>query len=298
MINNEFEKTRLKIAVLFFAIFFLLISIVNIVSITRQNFGLGRFEEIRGMGMGRVIIDDDVFEQRLIEQRERVITDAIILELSLSVLGAIISYILSDYVLRPIKLNIENQKRFLSFASHELKTPITTISLLSESDKSDKMKSINEEAEKLNLLTSKYLEIITTDKNREVKEVDIEKVISHTTDLFRKTIDQENIKIENVTPKDIKIRTYEDDLKIVLRNIIENATKYVGEPKYIKISTTLINDVLTITVINSISSSDYKKGYGLGSEIIKYHSSQSNFKYSFNKTDKEGISTLEIKNIN
>lgn len=298
MINNEFEKTRLKIAVLFFAIFFLLISIVNIVSITRQNFGLGRFEEIRGMGMGRVIIDDDVFEQRLIEQRERVITDAIILELSLSVLGAIISYILSDYVLRPIKLNIENQKRFLSFASHELKTPITTISLLSESDKSDKMKSINEEAEKLNLLTSKYLEIITTDKNREVKEVDIEKVISHTTDLFRKTIDQENIKIENVTPKDIKIRTYEDDLKIVLRNIIENATKYVGEPKYIKISTTLINDVLTITVINSISSSDYKKGYGLGSEIIKYHSSQSNFKYSFNKTNKEGISTLEIKNIN
>ena len=298
MINNEFEKTRLKIAGLFFAIFFLLISIINIVSITRQNFGLGRFEEIRGMGIGRVIIDDDVFEQRLIEQRERVITDAIILELSLSVLGAIISYILSDYVLRPIKLNIENQKRFLSFASHELKTPITTISLLSESDKSDKMKSINEEAEKLNLLTSKYLEIITTDKNREVKEVDIEKVIAHSIDQFRKTIDQEKIKVENITPKDIKIRTYEDDLKIVLRNIIENATKYVGEPKYIKISSTLLNDILTITVINSISSSDYKKGYGLGSEIIKYHSSQSNFKYSFNKTDKEGISTLEIKNIN
>ena len=298
MINNEFEKTRLKIAGLFFAIFFLLISIINIVSITRQNFGLGRFEEIRGMGIGRVIIDDDVFEQRLIEQRERVITDAIILELSLSALGAIISYILSDYVLRPIKLNIENQKRFLSFASHELKTPITTISLLSESDKSDKMKSINEEAEKLNLLTSKYLEIITTDKNREVKEVDIEKVIASTIDQFRKTIDQENIKVENVTPKDIKIRTYEDDLKIVLRNIIENATKYVGENKYIKISTTLIKDILTITVINSISSSEYKKGYGLGSEIIKYHSSQSNFKYSFNKTDKEGISTLEVKNIN
>jgi len=298
MINNEFEKTRLKIAGLFFAIFFLLISVINIVNISRQNFGIGRLEEVKGMGGIGKMINDEIFKQRLEEQRERVITDAIVLELSLSVLGAIISYLLSDYVLRPIKLNIENQRRFLSFASHELKTPITTISLLSESDKSEKMKSINEEAEKLNLLTSKYLEIITTDKNREVKEVDIEKVIASTIDLFRKTINQEDIKVENVTPKDIKVRTYEDDLKIVLRNIIENATKYVGDPKYIKISSTLLNDVLTVTVINSISSSNYKKGYGLGSEIIKYHSSQSNFKYSFNKTEKEGISTLEIKNIN
>jgi len=298
MINNEFEKTRLKIAALFFAIFFLLISVINIVNISRQNFGIGRIEEVKGMGGIGKMINDEIFIQRLEEQRERIITDAIILELSLSVLGAIISYILSDYVLRPIKISVENQKRFLSFASHELKTPITTISLLSESDKSDKMKSINEEAEKLNLLTSKYLEIITTDKNRIVQEVDIEKVIAHTIDQFRKTLDQENIKVENVTPKDIKIRTYEDDLKIVLRNIIENATKYVGDPKYIKISTTLVNNLLTITVINSISNSYYKKGYGLGSEIIKYHSSQSNFKYSFNKTDKEGISTLEIKNIN
>lgn len=298
MINNEFEKTRLKIAALFFAIFFLLISVINIVNISRQNFGIGRIEEVKGMGGIGKMINDEIFIQRLEEQRERIITDAIVLELSLSVLGAIISYILSDYVLRPIKISVENQKRFLSFASHELKTPITTISLLSESDKSEKMKSINEEAEKLNLLTSKYLEIITTDKNREVKEVDIEKVITHTIDQFRKTLDQENIKVENVTPKGIKIRTYEDDLKIVLRNIIENATKYVGDPKYIKISTTLVNNLLTITVINSISNSDYKKGYGLGSEIIKYHSSQSNFKYSFNKTDKEGISTLEIKNIN
>ena len=298
MINNEFEKTRLKIAALFFAIFFLLISVINIVNISRQNFGIGRIEEVKGMGGIGKMINDEIFIQRLEEQRERIITDAIILELSLSVLGAIISYILSDYVLRPIKISVENQKRFLSFASHELKTPITTISLLSETDKSDKMKSINEEAEKLNLLTSKYLEIITTDKNRIVQEVDIEKVIAHTIDQFRKTLDQENIKVENVTPKDIKIRTYEDDLKIGLRNIIENATKYVGDPKYIKISTTLVNNLLTITVINSISNSDYKKGYGLGSEIIKYHSSQSNFKYSFNKTDKEGISTLEIKNIN
>jgi len=297
MINNEFEKTRLKIAGLFFAIFFLLISIINFVNISRQNFGIGRLEEVRGMGgIGRMI-NDEIFKQRLEEQRERVITDAIILELSLSVLGAIISYILSDYVLRPIKQNIENQKRFLSFASHELKTPITTIALLSESDKSEKMRSINEEAEKLNLLTSKYLEIITNDKHREVKEIDIEKLITHTLDQFNKIIDSENIKIENVVPKDIKINTYEDDLKIVLRNVIENATKYIGDPKYIKIVTTQNEEGITITVINSISKTDFKKGYGLGSEIIKYHSTQSNFKYIFSKTDKEGISTLNIKNI-
>lgn len=297
MINNEFEKTRLKIAGLFFAIFFLLISIINFVNISRQNFGIGRLEEVRGMGgIGRMI-NDEIFQQRLEEQRERVITDAIILELSLSVLGAIISYILSDYVLRPIKQNVENQKRFLSFASHELKTPITTIALLSESDKSEKMKSINEEAEKLNLLTSKYLEIITNDKHREVKEVDIEKLITHTLDQFNKTIDSEKIKIENIVPKGIKINTYEDDLRIVLRNVIENATKYIGDPKYIKIVTTQNEEGITITVINSISKTDFKKGYGLGSEIIKYHSSQSNFKYSFNKSEKEGISTLNIKNI-
>lgn len=297
MINNEFEKTRLKIAGLFFAIFFLLISIINFVYISRQNFGIGRLEEAKGMGGIGKMINDEIFKQRIEEQRERVITDAIILELSLSVLGAIISYILSDYVLKPVKQNVENQKRFLSFASHELKTPITTISLLSESENSQKMKSINEEAEKLNLLTSKYLEIITNDKHREVKEVDIEKVITHTLEQFNKTIESENIKIENIVPKGIKINTYEDDLKIVLRNVIENATKYIGDPKYIKIVTTQNEEVITITVINSISKTDFKKGYGLGSEIIKYHSSQSNFKYTFNKTEKEGISTLNIKNI-
>jgi len=71
-----------------------------------------------------------------------------LIELNLLILfsSAIISYLLAGKILSPIEESIEEQKRFISDASHQLKTPLTALKTNLEVNIRDK--NINNQAKK------------------------------------------------------------------------------------------------------------------------------------------------------
>lgn len=70
-----------------------------------------------------VIIDEDVIE----EAKKRVVLNLVAINGFIWLAGAGLGYVLAGKTLKPIELSLEEQRRFISDAGHELKTPITAL---------------------------------------------------------------------------------------------------------------------------------------------------------------------------
>ncbi len=182
----------------------------------------------------------------------------------------------------------------MKFASHELKTPISTISLLSESESNNpKMASISEEAEKLDNLTRKYLELLTTEHRNELKEINLKSFVENITKDFKNRVLELNLNIENKIPESLNINANEISLHAILRNIIENAAKYNRNQGTIVFQTKQ-NSSLEIIVENTLGNLTTQNGYGVGTEIIKYHCNLRNWKFETLKENSNFISKLSL----
>lgn len=75
---------------------------------------------------------DSFFNQRIEEGRQALLTRLLIVNLAALLVGAILSYLLARYTLRPIEANMAAQARFIGDASHELRTPLTAVKTANE----------------------------------------------------------------------------------------------------------------------------------------------------------------------
>ena len=108
------------------------------------------------------------------EIKKEMLFHLIVLDSIIIILGTIGSYFLSKKTLRPIEENLDLQMQFISNASHELKTPITVISmenevLLREKSHSNEellnqIKSNLEEVNSLSKLVNILLELARNNK--------------------------------------------------------------------------------------------------------------------------------------
>lgn len=132
----------------------------------------------------------------------------------------------------------ENQRRqFVSDASHELKTPLTSIKLLSDSILQNQMDEgtirefvgdIGNEADRLTRMSQKLLSLTKMDagKREKLELVDIgataDKVLRMLTPVARLN----DITLENKVPDGATVLMGEDDLYQILFNLAENGIKY------------------------------------------------------------------------
>jgi signal transduction histidine kinase len=132
----------------------------------------------------------------------------------------------------------ENKRRqFVSDASHELKTPLASIKLLSDSILQNDMdmetvrefvEDIGKEADRLNRMTLKLLSLSrmegTLDSDCEIlyMEPTVQRVIRMLSGIAEKA----GIQIELSAEKDCPILIVEDDLYQIAFNLIENGIKY------------------------------------------------------------------------
>ncbi len=148
---------------------------------------------------------------------------------------------------------VEKEKdEFLSIASHELKTPLTSIKayvqLLERKLKLDKESSeagfvmkVQSQIEKLNTLITDLLDVSKIENGKlkiNKKPVNLENLISNAIETILQTHDEQQVKIErHGTKPDILIPLDEIRIEQVLINFLTNAIKYSPNNNQVIVST-------------------------------------------------------------
>jgi len=137
------------------------------------------------------------------------------------------------------RLKTSEQKRnnFVSDASHELKTPLASIKLLSDSILQNDMdigtvkefvEDIGNEADRLNRMSQKLLSLsrIETQADSDCEIVNFAPTVERVIRMLSAICEKNNITIETDMTDDCPILILEDDLYQVVFNLVENGIKY------------------------------------------------------------------------
>jgi len=208
------------------------------------------------------------------------------------------------YIIFKQKRISEIRNDFVSNMTHELKTPISTISLAAQmlNDKSipherknlDYLGSvIADESKRLGLQVEKVLQMAIFEKAKlrlKVKEVDIHEVIKKVTNNFALQLNsQDGVIIHEFNAKSPIIRADEVHITNVINNLLDNATKYRNGNPVINIITKDVSNGIVVAVKDNgigISRDNLKKifdqfyrvpsgnihnvkGFGLGLSYVK-----------------------------
>ncbi|MGM9590212.1 MAG: sensor histidine kinase [Faecousia sp.] len=137
------------------------------------------------------------------------------------------------------RLNTSEQKRrrFVSDASHELKTPLASIKLLTDSILQNDMDpetirefvgDIGNEAERLNRMTAKLLSLTKVDGQitEEAEIIYLSPTVRRVHRMLSPLAGQAGVSIELSLEEDCPVLILEDDLYQVIFNLMENGIKY------------------------------------------------------------------------
>jgi signal transduction histidine kinase len=132
----------------------------------------------------------------------------------------------------------EIRRRFVADASHELKTPLASIRLLSDSilhnedmdadTVNEFVSDIGAEAERLARTTEKLMNLTRLDNNikTQKEKVDIRTVITSTLRMLHPLAGASDIEFETSLDGGCFVLSSEDDIHQVVFNLVENAIKY------------------------------------------------------------------------
>lgn len=132
----------------------------------------------------------------------------------------------------------EVRRRFVSDASHELKTPLASIRLLTDSILQNEavdpdtvrefVGDIGEEAERLQRITEKLLTLTRLDAGTpvEAETVPVEEVAQRVTHMLRPLARAVEVDLRVKLEEGLTVRATRDDLYQILFNLMENAVKY------------------------------------------------------------------------
>lgn len=131
----------------------------------------------------------------------------------------------------------EKRSRFVSDASHELKTPLATIKLLSDSILQNDMdpdtvrefvQDIGNEAERLNRMAAKLLSLTRVDGERvsESEIIYLAPTVRRVSKMLQPMASKDGISLEMELDGDAPVLILEDDLYQIVFNLMENGIKY------------------------------------------------------------------------
>ncbi len=184
------------------------------------------------------------------------------ISIAVGVLGCLIVFLffmcMAGNIVRPIAESYEKQKRFISNAGHEIKTPLTIINanvdLLENEDEQEEIRDIKYQVKKLSDLTNK---LITLSKMEETDNMipkvsmPLSDVVREVADTFKAYAATKNIEYMIQTEPDITIAAYPDSMEQLVSIILENAFKYVDAGGYVKIILEKKRKNVALSVVNS-----------------------------------------------
>lgn len=147
----------------------------------------------------------------------------------------IIVFIFSKIVFNPVKRTYDKQKRFVTNAAHELKTPLTIISANNELidaqyNSLDETQAIDKQVKKLTIMINNLTllsKLDEEDKNVDLKEkVDLTKLSNDLIGSFKVIFESRNIKFNFFVDDNCYIKGNTNLISQLLSLLIDNANKY------------------------------------------------------------------------
>lgn len=147
----------------------------------------------------------------------------------------IIVFIFSKIVFNPVKRTYDKQKRFVTNAAHELKTPLTIISSNNELidaqyNSLDETQAIDKQVKKLTIMINNLTllsKLDEEDKNVDLKErVDLTKLSNDLIEPFKVIFESRNIKLNFSVDDNCYIKGNTNLISQLLSLLIDNANKY------------------------------------------------------------------------
>lgn len=201
-------------------------------------------------------------EETAAEIRERILLLLGFINMSVLLLAGGLGYILAGRTLKPIENMVDKQKRFISDAAHEIKTPLTAMKAdlevtfrdkkLTVDDAKSVMQSTVLEIDKLHNLTEQLLIQSKfqngTLKTKPVAKVNLGDVINQVVEKHKTLAKQNNVEIVTTTSKDVYVMGVEEDLTRMFQNLVNNAIKYSKKEGKVEITLKTSNTCAVITV--------------------------------------------------
>lgn len=167
-------------------------------------------------------------------------------------------YYLSRRAVRPVIESVEKQKRFITDAGHELKTPLAIISadteVLEMSGRNDQWTaSIRHQVERLNSLVAELLALSRLEEGRprrEFRELTLSALVMETAESFEPMAEAQGKLLElNITPG-LLLRGDETALRQLVSVLVDNAIKYSPPGGEISLSLTRSGRYPLLEIIN------------------------------------------------
>lgn len=249
---NIFHSARLKLTAFYFAVLlaFCLLLTFGIREFATHEFGLSNDAQrlsahnliVRLYAPTTRPIDDDFAaaqDKQVALARDRLNRDIVLIDLTVLVLGAVMSYWFAGWTLKPIEEAHEEQKRFTADASHELRTPLTSLRLenevflrqkrFNEADARVQLNSNLEEVSRLETLANSLLALNQYETASLVrKPVQVRNIVTAATDYTEKVAASKQTRFK-VTVADSNVLGDKESLVELLCILLDNAVKYGPE---------------------------------------------------------------------
>src|SRR5258708_19165132 len=259
-----------------------------------------RIEHDYGMPGPRTTL---VIENSILEDiQRRIILNLVTINVGILAISGVTSYFLAGMTLKPIKEMMDEQNRFISDASHEIGTPLTSLKTAMEVYLREKKPSLNEastlvkesitEVNKLQELSGSLLQLAQyhkPDNHTKIEIVSIKEIIEETVRKLSPLSSKKEIKIRTKT-EDNNFPGNKYSLTELLVILLDNAIKYSPKETTIEIESRKSDGQIIISVKDSGIGIDEKDiphifdrfyradaartrkgsgGYGLGLSIAK-----------------------------
>ena len=166
----------------------------------------------------------------------------------------VIVWVLSYSVVKPVADAFDKQKRFISDASHELKTPVTIIRANAEALQMDVgdnewADNILSQTDRLSHLVEEMLTLARLEEQAVVKEdVDVSSLVESTSLEFEPLAYEKERKFTCNVDDDINMHTSRGDLRRVVTLLLDNAVKY--SDSFVSVTLTKLQRGAKLTVLN------------------------------------------------
>ena len=155
----------------------------------------------------------------------------------------ILVVVLSRFVIRPVVESYEKQKRFITDASHEIKTPLAVIDAANEvqeieSGESEWTQSIHEQVARLTALTERLVFLARMDEGAAgftKADVDLSELVDKASEPFVSVAVSRNKRLSRQIASGLTCKGDKAALAQVVELLLDNATRYASDDSVIEL---------------------------------------------------------------